>query len=101
MSLPEKCTIVHLLGVDKGSESDFAKAIGVALRSEPELRRALVKKIGSWTGASDRAIKNWLAGTSVPSGFHLVTLMRKSDAVLDVVMTASGRKARSVEELVS
>lgn len=91
MSLPEKGTIVPLSRIDNGAEAGLAMAIAVALRAELGSSRALVKTIGRWTGASDRAIKNWLAGRAVPSGLHLVALMRRSDAVLTAVMIAAGR----------
>jgi len=91
MSLPEKGTIVPLSGVDNGAEADLARAIAAALRAELGRSRALVKTIGRWTGASDRTIKNWLAGRAVPSGLYLVALMGRSDAVLTVVMIAAGR----------
>jgi hypothetical protein len=45
-----------------------------------------------WTGASERTVKNWFAGTSGPSGQHLVAVMRHSDAALESVMILAGRK---------
>ncbi len=95
MSRLEKGTIVPLSGVDNSAEAEFARALAAALRRELKGRRSIVKIIGRWTEASDRAIKNWLAGRSVPSGFHLVVLMMKSDAVLKVVMAAAGRESYS------
>ena len=89
MSLPEKGTIVHL---SAAGESDLAQSVARALRAEFGHSRALIKTIGRWTGASDRAIKNWLAGGTVPSGYHLVALMRCSDAVMRVVLIAAGRQ---------
>jgi len=92
MSWSEKGTIMPLSRVDNSEEAEFARAIAIALRHELDGRRSIIKIIGRWTGASDRAVKNWLAGRSVPSGFHLVTLMRRSDAVLKVVMVTADRE---------
>jgi hypothetical protein len=91
MSRLEKGTIVPLSGVDNSAEAEFARALAAALRRELKGRRSIVKIIGRWTEASDRAIKNWLAGKAVPSGFHLIALMRRSDAVYEVAMAAAGR----------
>jgi hypothetical protein len=46
----------------------------------------------AWTGAGERTVKNWLAGTSWPSGAHLVQIIRHSDHVLDVLLVLSGRQ---------
>lgn len=73
------------------TEADLAHAIGWALRAELAGSRAMVKTVGRWTGASDRAIKNWLAGNAVPNGVHLVALMRHSRVVLSVILSAAGR----------
>lgn len=91
MSLPEECTIVHTSLLDKATESEFASALAHALRAELRIMDAPAKVIGRWTGASNRAIRNWLAGTAVPSGFHLVALMRYSDLVMMTVMAAARR----------
>ncbi|MEW5728406.1 MAG: XRE family transcriptional regulator [Pseudomonadota bacterium] len=91
MSLLEKGTIVPDSGVDNGCQPGLAMAIAAALRLELKGRRAKAKIIGRWTGASERAIKNWLMGRAVPSGIHLVALMRHSDEVFQVVMTAARR----------
>jgi hypothetical protein len=45
-----------------------------------------------WTGASERTVKNWFAGTSGPSGEHLVALLRHSDTVLEAVLHLAGRE---------
>jgi hypothetical protein len=45
-----------------------------------------------WTGAGERSVKNWLAGISGPSGQHLIEPIRHSDAVLEILLAASGRQ---------
>jgi hypothetical protein len=49
-----------------------------------------------WTNASERTVKHWFAGTHGPSGDHLVTLARYSDAVLMCFLLAAGRPQLSV-----
>ena len=44
-----------------------------------------------WTGASESAVKNWLAGSHGPSGVHLVALVRNSDEVLRIFLLLTGR----------
>ena len=44
-----------------------------------------------WTGAGERTVKTWLGGISGPSGDHLISLMRHSDAVFAVVLNLSDR----------
>jgi predicted HTH transcriptional regulator len=44
-----------------------------------------------WTGASERAVKNWLAGTTGPSGDHLLHILRYSDTALEMILAASRR----------
>ena len=43
-------------------------------------------------GVSARTAKNWLSGTTGPTGTHLVELMRTSDHVLEAVLQMAGRK---------
>jgi len=45
-----------------------------------------------WTGADERTIKNWFAGTNGPSGAHLVALFRHSDVVLDACLRLAERE---------
>ena len=91
MSLPEECTIVHTIMLDLATEVEFSKALAHALQAELRLMGLPAKVIGKWTGASNRAIRNWLAGTAIPNGFHLVRLMRYSDLAMMTVMAAARR----------
>jgi hypothetical protein len=65
----------------KVRQPDYATAIGQALKSELGGSHQSVKSIMTWTNASERTIKNWLAGTPGPSGEHLIQVLRHSDAV--------------------
>lgn len=73
------------------SEAEYIKAIETALRGELGTTGAAAKTIMRWTNASDRTARNWLSGTAGPSGYHLLGLMRESDAVLAAVLEMSGR----------
>lgn len=83
-----------LLPAERGAppdEREFAERIRLALRDELGGSRAAAKSIMRWTGVSDRTARNWLNGTASPRGYHLVCLARKSDAVLAVILSSSGR----------
>ena len=63
-----------------------------------------IKTVARWTGASERTVKNWLAGSSGPSGEHLIALARNSDEVFDAILILTGRNpaaggAKTVSEL--
>lgn len=62
-----------------------------ALVAELGQTHRAVKLAMRWTGASERSVKHWFAGTHAPSACHLIELMRHSDAVLARVMFAAGR----------
>lgn len=70
----------------------YPKAIAFALKCELGPTHQAVKIIMKWTGAGERTAKNWLAGSSGPSGQHLVELIRNSDNVLEVLLTMAGRR---------
>jgi hypothetical protein len=73
-----------------------------ALGNELGQTHRAVKLAMRWTGASERSVKHWFAGTHAPSACHLVELMRHSDAVLTCVMFAAGRPSQVLAcELIS
>jgi hypothetical protein len=57
----------------------------------------------AWSGAGERTVKGWLAGSSGPSGEHLFSLLRRSEAVYARVMVQADRRPivnkRSLEPL--
>ncbi|QXX76121.1 hypothetical protein [Methylovirgula sp. HY1] len=69
----------------------FEQGISTALKSELGPTHRAVKTLMSWTGASERTAKHWLAGTHGPSGRHLIQLARHSDAVLFYFLAAADR----------
>ena len=74
-----------------GPERDYAVAIGAALRSELSESHRAAKTVMRWTNASERSAKNWLAGKRGPSGWHLIMLVRRSDAVALAVLKLAER----------
>lgn len=67
-----------------------AEAIGAALRRELGGSRRAIKTAVRWTGASERTVKNWFAGTHSPSGDNLVTLARQCPAVMSAFHELAG-----------
>jgi hypothetical protein len=86
--LPKK-GIVFPNGENLGT---YPQAVAYALKCELGSTHQAVKIIRRWTGAGERTVKNWLAGTSGPSGQHLVDLIRNSDNVLTVLLILAGRQ---------
>jgi transcription initiation factor TFIIIB Brf1 subunit/transcription initiation factor TFIIB len=75
----------------RGTEISYAAVIGAALREELRQTRRTAKAVAQWTGASERTVKNWLAGKNGPRGPQLICIMRHSPGVLQAVLQLSGR----------
>lgn len=75
----------------KGKVS-YPAAIAAALRAELGDSYRAVKTVMRWTGASERTVKNWLAGRRGPRGEHLLALIRHSNVVLEIVLQLAGRE---------
>ena len=73
------------------SEADYLAAVSAALRDELGTTAAAAKMVMRWTGVSDRTARNWMSGAAAPSGSHLMSLARESDAVLSAVLTMTAR----------
>ena len=69
---------------------EHALAIAAALREELAAG-ASIKTIMAWTGASERTVKGWLAGSCGPSGLHFEGLVRSSEAIYRRLMIRTGR----------
>lgn len=76
---------------ENGGEN-YAALIAGALRRELGDTHRASKTLMRWTGAAERTVKHWLAGFHGPGGDYLLVLMRESDAVLEAVLTAAGRR---------
>jgi len=77
-------------------ELEFAILMAQALRADLGSTHRAVKTAMRWTGASERTVKHWLAGTHAPRGSHLVELVRHSDRVLGDLLRAAGRDDAAV-----
>ena len=89
--LPKKGNKLPSSGRGSDDGVDFNDAIAAALRKELGSTHQAIKIIMQWTGASESAVKTWLAGSHGPSGEHLVALVRNSDHVLKVFLLMAGR----------
>jgi hypothetical protein len=72
---------------------DYAASIATALRGELGDSHQAIKTVMRWTGATDRTAKNWVTGIRGPTGEHLISLARHSDAVFEVIIRAAGRES--------
>ncbi|SCW76393.1 hypothetical protein SAMN02927924_02691 [Sphingobium faniae] len=70
----------------------FTTMISRTLVEELGRTHQAVKTTIRWTGASERSVKHWLAGTHAPQGPHLLALMRHSDRILGTLLVAAGRR---------
>lgn len=89
---PKKCKKLPSAPTSRADAQDYASVIGRALRAELGGSHRSVKTIMGWTAASERTVKNWLAGTSGPRGEHLIGIIRNSDAVFGAVLLLAGRE---------
>jgi hypothetical protein len=89
--LPKKGKKLHRGPGRKGNDMLFEQAIAAALKGELGRTHRAAKTVMAWTGASERTVKHWLAGTHGPSGRHLIALARHSDSVLMYLLSAAER----------
>lgn len=94
--LPKKGKKLHHGGSGDGSEANLARAVAAALRSELGSTHQAIKTVMRWTGASERTVKHWFAGTHAPSGEHFVVLVRHSDEVLKMFLILAKRNSTIV-----
>lgn len=76
----------------------YSRAVACALKCEVGATHRAIKIVMRWTGAGERTVKNWFAGTSGPSGEHLVSLIRHSDRVLEALLLLGGRQRIAGEQ---
>lgn len=79
-----------------GDNDEFRRALAAALKNELGTTHQAIKTVMRWTGASERTVKHWFAGTHGPSGHHLVAIARHSDEVLMCFLVAADRPHLSV-----
>lgn len=72
--------------------NEFASIISETLRKEFGGTRMSIKTVMAYTGAGERAVKNWFEGKNGPNGENLVGLARHSDAILEAFLFMAGRE---------
>lgn len=90
--VPKKGTVVHRPDREHDSDVAYAGAIAAALRKELGTTHQAVKSAMRWTGASERTVKYWFAGSRGPSGQHLIALAGCSDVILELFLQQAGRQ---------
>jgi len=70
---------------------DFAGIIAETLHHSFGDTHAAVKTVAAFTGAGERAVRNWFEGKNAPNGENLVELARHSDEVLEAFLLMAGR----------
>lgn len=94
--LPKKGRKLHEGVRNDKIDMEFSHSIATTLKEELGSTHQAVKTVMRWSGAGERTVKHWLAGTHGPSGKHLVALMRHSDAVLTTVLRMADRESAVV-----
>lgn len=89
---PKKGNKFHQQGQQPDMEVQFVRGIAAALQTELGSTHQATKTVMRWTGASDRSVKHWFAGTHGPSGAHLIQLMRHSEEVTKTVLSLAERR---------
>ena len=79
-------------GVNPSGGLNYTSMIATAMRKDFRGTRGGIKAVMRWTGASERTVKNWFAGTRGPCGEHLLTLIAHSDEVFDGCLRSVGRQ---------
>ena len=55
-------------------------------------RPSAVKLVARWTGARERTVKNWFAGSCAPKGDHFRELVRHCPEMLDAFLMSVDRQ---------
>ncbi len=78
--------------VEKSDGYDFTAVIAETLRETYGRSGRSIKTVMAYTGAGERAVKNWFGGKNGPNGENLVKLVRHSDEVLEALLLMAGRE---------
>ncbi len=70
----------------------FTAAIAETLRNAFGGSRMAIKTVMAYTGAGERAVRNWFEAKNGPNGENLIELVRHSDEVLEAFLRMSGRE---------
>ncbi len=71
---------------------DFTAVIAETLRNAFGGSRMAIKTVMAYTGAGERAVRNWFEAKNGPNGENLIELVRHSDEVLEAFLLMSGRE---------
>lgn len=74
-----------------GGGTTYAGIVADALLADLGETHRAAKILMNWTGAGERTVKHWLAGTHGPCGDHLLVLIRESETVFWAILAAAGR----------
>ncbi|MEE4350075.1 MAG: hypothetical protein V2J26_07590 [Pacificimonas sp.] len=85
-AVPKMGTFAHLID----QPIDYRTAMAMALQEELGSTCRTIRMAMRRTDASERTVKDWLAGERGPSGDHLIALVRHSDAVLFMLLELAG-----------
>ncbi|MCJ2039720.1 hypothetical protein MKK55_12310 [Methylobacterium sp. J-059] len=95
MSFPKKGNSFHG-GTDQNLSPDhadtFAEMVSAVLRRSVGGRPSAVKLVARWTGARERTVKNWFAGSCAPKGDHFRDLVRHCPEMLDAFLVSVDRQ---------
>jgi hypothetical protein len=72
------------------SDALLAQMIGGALKADLGGTRQATKTVMRWTHVSDHTARSWLNGHTSPSSLHLLELAMQSEAVMAVILRATG-----------
>ena len=78
--------------VEKSDGNDFTAVITETLREAFGRSGRSIKTVMGYTGAGERAVKNWFEGKNGPNGENLVKLVRHSDEVLEALLIMADRE---------
>jgi hypothetical protein len=78
--------------VERSDCYDFKAVIAETLRETFGRSGRSIKTVMAYTGAGERAVKNWFGGKNGPNGENLVGLVRHSDEVLEAFLLMAGRE---------
>ena len=71
---------------------DFTAVIAETLRETFGGTAVSIKTVMGYTGAGERAVRNWFEGKNGPNGRNLAKLARNSDEVLEVFLLMADRR---------
>lgn len=72
-------------------ERSFSRMVSGVLNGALGDRPASVKVVARWTGACERTVKNWFAGSCAPQGHHFQRIVRHCPEMLDAFLVSAER----------